>query len=193
MHMFNMAALGLFVFYQNISKGVLTNMSFFKKLFGGKEEVSKDGAIIAPLTGRFVPLEEVPDPVFAQKMMGDGFAIEPTEGTVVSPVEGEIVQFFPTKHAIGIKTASGVEVLIHVGLETVSMNGEGFEGHVQVGDKVKVGTKLISFDLALIAEKAKSTVTPIIMTNGDVLETFTKETVSEAVAGDTTLATFIVK
>ncbi|MDX5474155.1 MAG: PTS glucose transporter subunit IIA [Bacillaceae bacterium] len=168
-------------------------MSFFKKLFGRKEEATKDGAIISPLTGKVVPLEEVPDPVFAQKMMGDGFAIEPTEGAVVSPVDGEIVQFFPTKHAIGIKTASGVEVLIHVGLETVSMNGEGFEGHVQVGDNVKVGTKLISFDLALIAEKAKSTVTPIIMTNGDVLETFVKVDATDAFAGDTALATYSVK
>jgi len=92
-------------------------------------------------------LEEVPDPVFAQKMMGDGIAIEPTEGTVVSPVNGEIVQFFPTKHAIGIKSETGVEVLIHVGLETVGMKGEGFEGLVEVGDKVKVGTPLLTFDI----------------------------------------------
>lgn len=100
----------------------------------------KEETVIAPLTGKIVNIEEVPDPTFAQKMMGDGIAIEPTEGVVVSPVDGEIVQFFHTKHAIGIQSEAGAEILIHVGLETVSMNGEGFEGHVNVGDKVKQET-----------------------------------------------------
>ncbi|QFT91019.1 Glucose-specific phosphotransferase enzyme IIA component [Bacillus sp. THAF10] len=167
-------------------------MSFFKKLFG-KEEVKTEETLVAPITGKIVPLEEVPDPVFAQKMMGDGIAIEPTEGTVVSPVKGEIIQFFPTKHAIGIKSETGVEVLIHVGLETVSMKGEGFEGLVEVGDKVEVGTPLLTFDIALIKEKAKSIVTPVILTNGDVMESVTKHAGESAVKGETTLIDWKVK
>jgi sugar PTS system EIIA component len=143
----------------------------FKKLFGGKNK-QKDVTIVAPLTGQVVPLENVPDPVFSQKMMGNGFAIEPTEGQVVSPVEGEVIQLFHTKHAIGLKTAAGVEVLIHIGLETVAMNGEGFEAHVSQGDKVQVGTPLVTFNLNLVKEKAKSTVTPVVITNSDNMESF---------------------
>lgn len=158
----------------------------FNKLFG-KKEVKKEETLIAPLTGKIVSIEEVPDPTFAQKMMGDGIAIEPTEGVVVSPVDGEVVQFFHTKHAIGIQSEAGAEILIHVGLETVSMNGEGFEGHVNVGDKVKAGDKLLSFDLELIKEKAASTVTPIVITNGDAVESLDKRAASEATKGETSL------
>ncbi|MDM5314574.1 PTS glucose transporter subunit IIA [Fictibacillus sp. b24] len=158
----------------------------FNKLFG-KKEVKKEETVIAPLTGKIVNIEEVPDPTFAQKMMGDGIAIEPTEGVVVSPVDGEIVQFFHTKHAIGIQSEAGAEILIHVGLETVSMNGEGFEGHVNVGDKVKAGDKLLSFDLDLIKEKAASTVTPIVITNGDAVESLDKRAASDATKGETSL------
>jgi sugar PTS system EIIA component len=158
----------------------------FNKLFG-KKEVKKEETIVAPLSGKIVSIEEVPDPTFAQKMMGDGIAIEPIEGVVVSPVDGEIVQFFHTKHAIGIQSQAGAEILIHVGLETVSMNGEGFEGHVKVGDKVKAGDKLLSFDLDLIKEKAASTVTPIVITNGDAVESLDKRAASEATKGETSL------
>ncbi|MFD1359439.1 PTS glucose transporter subunit IIA [Fictibacillus halophilus] len=158
----------------------------FNKLFG-KKEVKKEETIVAPLTGKIVSIEEVPDPTFSQKMMGDGIAIEPTEGVVVAPVDGEIVQFFHTKHAIGIQSESGAEILIHVGLETVNMNGEGFEGHVNVGDKVKAGDKLLTFDLDLIKEKAASTVTPIVITNGDAVESLDKRAASEATKGETSL------
>jgi len=137
-----------------------------KKLFG-KKEVIKTVQLFAPITGNAVTLDKVPDPVFSEKMMGDGIAIEPTEGLAVSPVDGEIVQVFPTKHAIGIRAKNGAEILIHIGLETVSLNGEGFEAFVKEGDKVKVGDKLVSFDLDIIKTKAKSTITPIIITNTD--------------------------
>ncbi|KGX93792.1 PTS glucose transporter subunit IIA [Pontibacillus halophilus JSM 076056 = DSM 19796] len=158
----------------------------FKKLFGKKEQNNEE-LLVAPLTGKILDLEEVPDPVFSQKMMGEGLAIEPTSGEVVSPVKGEIVQLFPTKHAIGIKTDSGLEILVHIGLETVSMNGEGFEGHVEVGNKVKPGDKLITFDLDLVKEKAKSIVTPIIITNSDVVEQMDKLNSGEATKGETEL------
>lgn len=136
----------------------------FKNLFGKKESVVH---IIAPLNGKIVDITHVPDPVFSQKMMGDGVAIEPIDGLVVSPIEGEVVSIFPTKHAIGLKTKSGLELLIHIGLETVNLNGEGFETFVTVGDKIKPGDKLISFNLHIIKEKAASTITPIIITNTD--------------------------
>jgi PTS system glucose-specific IIA component len=141
----------------------------FKKLFGLGSKTNAE-TIVAPLTGAVKNIEEVPDPVFAGRMMGNGVAIDPTEGVVVSPVDGEIVQLFHTKHAVGIKSKNGAEVLIHVGLETVTMAGEGFEAHVAEGQAVKVGDKLISFDLELIREKAKSTITPIVITNTDATE-----------------------
>lgn len=146
-----------------------------KKLFGSKKtEKQTEETVFAPLTGKLLQLEEVPDPVFSQKMMGDGMAIEPSEGILVSPVEGEIIQLFHTKHAIGIRSQTGMEILLHIGLETVAMNGEGFEAFVKEGDSVKPGDKLISFDLDLIKEKAASTITPIIITNGDIVETVQK-------------------
>ncbi|MBO1579674.1 MULTISPECIES: PTS sugar transporter subunit IIA [Bacillus] len=141
----------------------------FKKLFGLGSKTNAE-TILAPLTGEVKNIEEVPDPVFAGRMMGDGVAIVPTEGVVVSPVDGEIVQLFHTKHAVGIKTKNGTEILIHVGLETVKMEGEGFEAHVSEGQAVKAGDKLISFDLELIREKAKSTITPVVITNTDAAE-----------------------
>lgn len=144
----------------------------FKKLFG-KEEASKTIEIKAPITGQFVEIENIPDPVFAQKMMGEGFGIEPSEGIVVAPIDGEIVNVFPTKHAIGIKASNGLELLIHVGLETVAMNGEGFTTKVEAGDKVKAGDELLEFDINLIKEKASSTISPLIITNSDVIKELT--------------------
>ncbi|MBU8906273.1 PTS sugar transporter subunit IIA [Desertibacillus haloalkaliphilus] len=141
-------------------------------LFGKKKELEE--TIVAPATGKFIEIEEVPDAAFSQKMMGDGFAIEPTEGEVVSPIDGEVVQIFPTKHAVGIQGKSGIEVLVHIGLETVSMNGEGFKAFVKQGDRVKAGQCLITFDLDLIKEKATSAVTPIVITNSDKIESLQK-------------------
>ncbi len=164
----------------------------FKKLFGLKEK-KKEEVLVAPLSGKAVNLEEVPDPVFSQLMMGDGLAIVPTEGKVVAPVDGEIVQFFPTKHAIGLLSDAGVEILIHVGLETVHLKGEGFKGHVEVGDKVKSGDLLISFDLDLVTEKAKSTITPIVITNGDVVESLEKKTDQLVVQGSQAVMTIKTK
>jgi sugar PTS system EIIA component len=155
----------------------------FKKLFGNKET---EFEVASPLTGKKVALEEVPDPVFSQKMMGEGVAVDPGDGLVVSPVEGTVVQVFPTKHAVGLETKSGAELLIHIGLETVAMEGEGFEAFVAQGDKVSVGDKLISFDLDLVKEKAKSTITPIIVTNSDSFEVHLGEDV-DLEAGSTSL------
>lgn len=157
-----------------------------KKLFG-KKDINKEEVVMAPLNGTVRQLEEVPDPVFAEKMMGEGIAIEPNDGIVVAPFDGEIVQLFPTKHAIGIKSESGLEILIHVGLETVALKGEGFEAFIEQGDHVKKGDKLIAFDLEVIKEKANSTMTPIIMTNGDAITSFEATKDTSVTAGDSKL------
>ncbi|WP_342537765.1 glucose-specific PTS transporter subunit IIBC [Sporosarcina sp. FSL K6-1540] len=120
---------------------------------------------ISPIQGEIKPLSEVPDAVFAEKMMGDGFAIVPSEGIVVSPVDGTIVTFFPTKHALGIQADSGREILIHVGIDTVKLDGKGFEALVAQGDQVKKGQPLLRFDVDYIKEHATSIITPIIFTN----------------------------
>ncbi len=125
----------------------------------------QESTIASPMTGRLLSINEVPDQVFAEKMMGDGFAIEPTDGTVVSPVEGKITTVFPTKHAIGITSVTGREVLIHIGIDTVKLGGEGFTVYVEEGQSVHLGDKLVEFDVAYISENAKSTVTPIVFTN----------------------------
>ena len=130
-----------------------------------QNERVEDNRFVAPIKGEIKPISEVPNPVFAEKMMGDGFAIVPEEGMVVSPVDGKIVNLFPTKHAIGILSDNDREILIHVGIDTVNLKGEGFETLVEENAKVKQGQPLLKFDIAYIKEHAKSTITPIVFTN----------------------------
>jgi|SRR5699024_4827428 len=153
-----------------------------------KKNKKSGTTLYAPLTGKVVSIEDVPDPVFNQKMMGEGIAVEPVEGKVYAPCDGEIMQVAPTKHAIGILTATGEEILIHVGLDTVNLKGEGFTANVETGDTISKGDLLLSFDLEAIREKVPSTITPMVITNAAQLEknyTFTTET--EAKQGETVL------
>ncbi|MGG3965307.1 PTS sugar transporter subunit IIA [Heyndrickxia faecalis] len=145
----------------------------------------KEEHIFAPMGGEVTPIEEVPDPIFSEKMIGDGVAIRPIEGRVVSPFDGEVIQIFPTKHAIGLRGESGLEVLIHIGLKTVSLDGKGFETVVQAGDKVEKGDPLIRFNLEFIKANAADTITAIIITNGELVKSLEKSTGVEAVAGQT--------
>lgn len=124
-----------------------------------------DQDFVLPISGEVIPLQEVPDEVFSQKMMGDGFAIIPFSGSVVSPVDGKIASIFPTKHAIGILSDQGYEILIHVGIDTVHLNGEGFTVLVEDGETVSKGQEILQFDLEKIKEAAPSVATPIIFTN----------------------------
>ncbi|MEG7336336.1 glucose-specific PTS transporter subunit IIBC [Bacillus sp. 0102A] len=126
---------------------------------------ASDESFIYPLKGEIVSLTDVPDPVFSEKMMGEGFAIDPSEGKVIAPADGEIVSIFPTKHAIGFMSAGGIEILIHVGIDTVKLNGESFEAHVTSGQAVTQGELLLTFDLDTIKQHAASAVTPVIFTN----------------------------
>lgn len=130
-----------------------------------QNEVTGEDVFVAPLKGEIKPITEVPDQVFAGKMMGDGFAIVPSEGTVVSPVDGKIVNLFPTKHAIGILSDNGREILIHVGIDTVNLKGQGFETLVTENARVEKGQPILKVDLGYIKEHAASTITPIVFTN----------------------------
>lgn len=123
--------------------------------------------ITSPLAGEVKELSQATDPVFAQGLMGHGVVIVPSQGELVSPVNGRVTVFFPTKHAIGILSDEGVEILMHIGMDTVNLEGKGFEGYVSQGDKVKVGDKLISFDIDMIKKAGYVTETPVIITNSD--------------------------
>ncbi|EGU64347.1 PTS system IIBC component [Streptococcus mitis bv. 2 str. SK95] len=120
--------------------------------------------------GQVIALEQVKDPVFAQKMMGDGFAVEPANGNIVSPVTGTVSSIFPTKHALGLVTEAGLEVLVHIGLDTVSLEGKPFTVHVSEGQKVAAGDLLVTADLDAIRAAGRETSTVVVFTNGDVLK-----------------------
>ena len=131
------------------------------------EEV-KETDIYAPGTGHIIPLSEVPDKVFSEKMMGDGIGFVPEKGEIVAPFDGTVKTIFPTKHAIGLESDTGIEVLIHIGIDTVKLNGEGFESLVDVNEPVTQGQPLMKINLAYLKEHAPSVVTPVIITNQDV-------------------------
>ena len=127
----------------------------------------KTAQLVSPLAGQVKPLSQATDPVFSSGVMGQGVVIEPSQGELVSPVNGTVTVLFPTKHAVGIVSEEGVEMLMHIGMDTVSLDGKGFEAHVAQGDKVVVGQQLISFDMDVIKEAGLVTETPVIITNQD--------------------------
>lgn len=126
-----------------------------------KPEKQEEG-FATPISGEIIDLDHVPDEAFSQRMMGDGFAIQPENGDVFSPVNGVVTAVFPTKHAISIKSASGVEFLIHFGVETVKLKGQGFEAFVQEGSTVKAGDLILKVNLEQIKDKVPSVVVPVI-------------------------------
>ena len=132
--------------------------------------------------GEVIALEQVKDPVFSQKMMGDGFAVEPTNGNIVSPVSGTVSSVFPTKHALGIVTEAGLEVLVHIGLDTVSLEGKPFTVHVAEGQKVAAGDLLVTADLDAIRAAGRETSTIVVFTNGDVIKSVKLEQIGSHAA-----------
>lgn len=132
---------------------------FLKRKNKHKEE------LYAIAEGTLIPLEEVPDEVFSSKMMGDGFAIRPANGEIYAPLNGTIKTLFPTKHAIGIESENGIEVLLHFGIDTVELEGKPFEVYVQEGDQVTKDTKLATMNLEEIAEAGKNSELMVIFTN----------------------------
>jgi len=145
--------------------------------------------ITSPLAGEVKELSQATDPVFAQGLMGRGVVIVPSQGELVSPVNGRVTVFFPTKHAIGILSDEGVEILMHIGMDTVNLEGKGFEGYVSQGDKVKAGEKLISFDIDLIKKAGYVTETPVIITNSDKYQVEELEQLPRAVERGSQLMT----
>ncbi|MEG6567988.1 PTS glucose transporter subunit IIA [Thermoanaerobacterium saccharolyticum] len=147
--------------------------------------------IKAPVDGEIVDIVEVPDEVFSQKLVGDGVAINPKSDIFVSPVDGVITTVFPTKHAIGIKTIEGIEIMIHVGVDTVKLNGEGFTTFINEGDKVKVGDKLLQINKLILESKAKSLISPIIITNIERIKELNK-IVGAVTAGETDIIEAVI-
>lgn len=149
--------------------------------------VSGIETFVSPLTGKIISLTEVPDKVFSSKMIGDGFAVEPIDGIIVAPADGEIVTLFPTKHAIGMKTTNGTELLIHVGIDTVKLDGKGFETLVSEKDKIKQGQPLLRVNLDYIKENATSIMTPVVFTSLPDTKTLEVQINQGAKAGKTTV------
>jgi PTS system beta-glucosides-specific IIC component len=133
-----------------------------KNIIGGK----KDGlSILSPLAGEVVPMSEVSDITFREGMLGDGIAIKPSAGRVVSPVDGTLNVVFQTGHALAVTSDDGVEILIHIGMDTVKLKGEHFSVHVSTGDRVKTGDLLIEFDIEGITSSGYDTITPVVIAN----------------------------
>lgn len=139
-------------------------MGFLKKIFVNK---TSEKIIYNPVRGTIIPLSKVEDPVFSSGMMGPGVGILPEEGAVYAPVDGEITVAFHTGHAVGLKTNDGMEVLIHIGIDTVKMNGDGFFIHVKEGEKVNSGDLLVSFDINKIISAGYQTTTMLVVSNAE--------------------------
>lgn len=133
-------------------------------LFGKKKQKV---ALFAPAKGRIIDITDVPDDVFSQKMMGDGIAIETVSSEIVAPCDGQIMLLAQTKHAVAMKCQGDLELLIHIGLDTVELDGEGFVSYVAAGDKVCAGERLIGFDREFLEGQGKSLITPFVITNSD--------------------------
>ena len=148
--------------------------------------------LLAPISGEVIPLSEVPDPVFAQKMAGDGVAINPTGDIIVAPADGELTLILNTKHAFAITLENGVELLVHIGMDTVSLNGEGFEKLAEQGTKVKAGTPIIKINADFIKEKGFSLISPVLITNPEILTSIKPMENVDTIAGETTILEYTV-
>lgn len=152
-------------------------MGLFDKL---KKLVSDDNSsesgieIVAPISGEIVPIEDVPDVVFAEKIVGDGIAIKPTGNKMVAPCDGTIGKIFETNHAFSLESDTGIELFVHFGVDTVELKGEGFTRIASEGQQVKKGDTIIEFDLAVLEEKAKSVLTPVVISNMDEVKELQK-------------------
>ena len=152
-------------------------MGLFDKLFGSKENKTVEVEIYAPLSGEIVNIEDVPDVVFSEKIVGDGIAIRPTGNKIVAPVDGVIGKIFETNHAFSMESKEGVELFVHFGIDTVELKGEGFTRIAHEGQTV------IEFDLATLESKAKSVLTPVVISNMDEISSIEKKS-GEVIAGE---------
>lgn len=149
------------MYVQNV--GVKEMFRALKKVF--KQEEDKREVIGAPIVGKVVAITEVSDPTFGQEILGKGVAIIPSEGKVVAPVDGRIEMMFDTKHAITMKSKMGTEILIHIGLDTVTLKGEPFHAYVEAGQHVRAGDLLLEFDINVIKDAGLDIISPIVICN----------------------------
>jgi len=154
-------------------------MGLFDKLFGSKENKTVEVEIYAPLSGEIVNIEDVPDVDFSEKIVGDGIAIRPTGNKIVAPVDGVIGKIFETNHAFSMESKEGVELFVHFGIDTVELKGEGFTRIAQEGQNVKRGDTV----LATLESKAKSVLTPVVISNMDEISSIEKKS-GEVIAGE---------
>ena len=162
-------------------------MGFFDKLFGKSEKINPNH-LYATVEGEAVPITEVPDPTFAEGYLGNGIAIKPTSGKVCSPVDGTVSCVFDTGHAVTLVSDNGIEILIHIGLETVGLNGAPFTIHVADGDQVKKGQLLFEANLEMIQEAGLPIITPVVVCNSDDFAKF-----DTVVGKDVTNADVVIK
>ncbi len=155
--------------------------------FGRKKNKTRE--IISPLNGEICPLEQVPDEVFSQKMLGDGVAIIPTDGKICSPVSGTVSQITETLHAYCITSEDGLDILIHFGIDSVKLKGKGFKALVKEGDKVEVGTPLCEADTELIKNEGYNLHTPVLITNMDDISNINIKS-GKAICGETAIINY---
>ena len=155
--------------------------------------LSKSKTLIAPISGKAISITEVPDPIFSDKLIGDGLAFIPSSNTLVAPCDGIITTTIESGHAISLLSNDGLEILIHIGLETVSLEGDGFEVLVNVDDNVKAGTPLINIDTEFIKSKGLNLVTPLVIVNHDILKSLKPKITKEVIANKTTVLEYSLK
>lgn len=172
---------------QDVMNGMVPDENISLEQSKTIQTISDAHDMVSPLTGTLLNLEEVPSPVFAEKMLGDGFAIDPDNGIVLSPVDGTVATVFPTNHAIGLISDDGTEILIHFGIETVSLNGEGLNALVQQGDTVFKGQPILQADLGKIRDKVPSLITPVLFTNLSADSTIRFEAGKKVIAGESSI------
>lgn len=159
-------------------------LNFFKK--------NKPIEILSPVTGKIIPLEEIEDKGFSEKNLGDGVAIELTEGKVIAPFDGEITSTYKSNHCLVIRSKDGIELLIHIGLDTIKLKGEGFTQHVGLMDKVRQGDLILEVDLNFLKEKGKSLVSPVVITNMGKIESLEKSQ-GDVQKGESNILTVLMK
>lgn len=165
---------------------------FLKKNKNQSTEENNNLTLMAVADGKVLPLSEVPDPVFAQKMAGEGVAIDITGDIIVAPADGELSLVFNTKHAFAMTLENGIELLVHVGIETVSLNGEGFEQLAEAGKKVKAGTPILKIDREFIIGKGLPLITPVLITNPDTTKSITTKEGIDCSVGSTVVLEYTV-
>ncbi len=153
--------------------------------FKGKDKTEQPSTstLYNPVDGKIIPISEVSDPVFSEKMMGDGFGVIPETGEIYSPVDAEIISVFPTKHALGLKLANGIDLLIHIGIDTVELEGKPFDILVEESEKVTPETLLVKVDLEALKEAGKEDTVIVAFTNMDIVEDYSLSTTGELKQG----------